>query len=151
MNCPNCGSDNIKPVPYVYESGTMASSGLTLGAAFPGRHIVPFLAGSRNQAQSLFVQRLAPYSAPRHHRWLPKSLFILSSICFFLGVYQWALGARLEGCLWGTGFIVLLALSVFFEKKGLKEFESTKRAYADYYHRWQQSKVCLDCGHTFNP
>ena len=169
MSCPSCGGENVKPVPFIYETGTTTSGSTTFGAGMAGGHIVPFLASSGGNSQTLLARRLRPPSQP-DAPWLLMLLGVLAVICLMISLYCWYIGATsIPARDWQDGRIAgdnlalfrsfgvsgtmiaipLLVVSCLGHIWSKKKYRAKLVQWQQYYALWQRSRVCLDCGHTF--
>jgi hypothetical protein len=151
--CPHCRSRNVKPVPFVYESGTTVSGGATLGLGVAGRHVALFGAGSSGQSQSLFVQRLAPPSKPGlsywHWGWAILSPFILFNGAMLLNGRQSIDVFPAERIAQTSRFFIFASFGVICSVIGWWRQRMARKAWLQAYARWDQSKVCVDCGNVY--
>lgn len=160
MACPRCGGE-VRPVPFVYESGTTTSGSMTVGAGLAGGHIIPFLAGSSGQSQSLFIRRLAPPKAPIIGGFSGCSVacawylcFLCGAIGLFLCINELWVSSKLPtiGGLCLVISLIWMLMAVTGRRKADEEARQELQIYRNYKQRligWRLSTVCLNCGTIF--
>ena len=163
VSCPNCRQNNIAPVPFVYEQGTVATGGYTVGAGLLGKSVVPFIAGSQSRSQSLFAARLAPPKHPGLSKWcllwIPLALILLClALCDIVAFrevaslpsrnvdYKVAVRAAFSTSL----LIIVVGVIAFIATRFMvKRTRQLRNEWLQEFDHWQKSKVCLDCGTVF--
>ncbi len=157
--CPKCGRDNVRPVPFVYETGTTATGGLGFGVGLANQQLVPCLAGMTSKSQSLFVKRLAP---PK--RYTPHPGLLLFPFRDIVGIVAMLVVAIVTIEIGWIGLLlapISLGIAIRLTILGYRTRAITRqryydldRGYAEDYEAalslWRRSQVCLDCGQVFD-
>ena len=151
MCCCSCGGQ-MQPVRVVWEQGTTSSSSTTMGAAFTGRHFVPFVAGSSGRSQSLFAQRCAPPTWVSSLWFFWEWLFL--GLSLFLGPLSCCVSAA--GLRAGGSFLKMMPywlVTLGFVFGGFIcrylriSVELKRQLIADRkYAQWLRTWICLNCG-----
>jgi len=159
MPCPKCGRDNVRPVSFVYETGTTASGGLGFGVGLANQQLVPFLGGMTSKSQSLFIKRLAPPKRYTPHPGL--LLFPAKNIVGIVAMLVIALIAIQNGWIGLLLAPISLGIAIWLTVLGYRtraitrqRYKELDRGYSEEYEAaaslWRRSQVCLDCGQVFD-
>ena len=138
MNCPECGSSEIRKCSVIYEQGTSYGHTET-----PGWRIERF-------SQTPLAERCAPPQKPAGGVF--KAVISALCVAFFAWAgYKAVMAFKLSfhWTLWpiAGGFFILLGAARIFWYAFLGK---TKKArYKDLYAAWERSWLCLKCGKIF--
>ena len=138
LECPGCGSDNVRRLSLVYEDGLHALGGNARGAAvaFGTRGVGVQLGGSKAQGtiQAASSAAAAPPMRSSYHR----SLLIMFIAVAFVGPI---FSSR------------LLALALFLLGLVLlgRAARYNRTIWPSELHRWRATYRCQRCGRSFIP
>lgn len=134
MKCPLCGSELLKTLPYVRELGTYSvwqsdpGGGTSLNAT--------------DKVSETFYTRLAEAACP------PRLASLATTATTFVaGVVVLICGVQFGAAAYVPG-VLIIAYALW---RGVRNVRHNRGPYRQAYAQWQQSFICVDCGHIVAP
>lgn len=141
--CPNCGSDNIVRFSVAYRNGTsdIDTTTNTGGVGFAGGHLG--IGGASGHTTGTQMTQLAQEVAP------PKKMGYVAPIVIgiVVGFIVAALCDHISTNLEFVGLIAFAAVVYFLGYK--KAYLYNRDTYPQLMAQWNQSWLCMKCGHKF--
>ncbi len=157
MQCPTCGSGDLKRLSVVIEEGTFTGTsetegsvtGTTRGAA-GGQHLYASTSESvstrtATTSSSVLAQKLAP---PEKESITPR--VVVALVAGFVGALAVTMGLGLYGTTGDVvGFSVMAVIVALFVPSIMRKKAFNEQEWPELYERWEHSFHCSRCGEIF--
>lgn len=144
MQCTKCGSEKLKKLSLVYEEGlSQVNLSSETVASGPGG-VATGTTTSEGVSQTALSSRASP---PQYESTIKLFFMHIVGFCFFGMVLSITLGI---GGTWLMGLFSLayIGLALFHL---LQNFKFNRDEFPAMLHAWNNSFMCQQCGHVFEP